>query len=77
MLFMPARPVPRNGDVLVSHHGATRDYSIAVVPKAAHVTCASYERAMSAGRQLAQELQVDVWLTVDNRHFLPLASFRT
>jgi hypothetical protein len=69
--------LPQNGDVVVSHPTATIEHSISVVPERPHMTCATHDQAIASGRELAEKLQVDVWLTEDLCHFLLIASFRS
>ena len=67
---------PNDGDVLVSNPTATIEHEICIVPRSPHITCANHDRAVSAGRALAQELKVDAWLTEDYRHYLRIATYR-
>ena len=67
---------PQDGDVLVSNPTATVEHEICVVPHPPHITCANHDRAVAEGRQLAEQLKVDAWLTEDNYHFLRIATFR-
>lgn len=72
-----AAQYPKDGDVLVSNPSATVEHEVAIVPRAPHITCANHEKAVAEGRQLAEQLKVDAWLTEDNRHFLRIASHRS
>lgn len=67
---------PREGDVLVSNPTATVEHEICIVPRPPHITCANHDRAVAQGRQLAEHLKVDAWLTEDKCHFLRLGSYR-
>jgi hypothetical protein len=69
-------PLPEAGDVLVSRVTATREYFLTVVPTADCVMRATANTAVKAGLELAQELDVDLWLTEDHIHFLKVAIFR-
>jgi hypothetical protein len=68
--------LPQNGDVVVSRPTATIEHRVSVVPERPHMTCATQDQAIASGRELAERLQVDAWLTEDHCHFLRLASFR-
>jgi hypothetical protein len=68
--------LPQDGDVVVSHPTATIEHSICVVPERSHMTCATHDQAVASGRELAEKLHVDAWLTEDHCHFLLIASFR-
>lgn len=68
---------PQDGDVLVSNPTATVEHEICIVPRPPHITCPSHDRAVAQGRQLAEQLKVDAWLTEDNRHFLRIGTYRT
>jgi hypothetical protein len=68
--------LPQNGDVVVSHPTATIEHSIYVVPQRPHMRCATHDQAIASGRELAEKLHVDAWLTEDHCHFLLVASFR-
>ena len=52
------------------------EHSIRVVPERQQITCATHDQAIASGRELAERLHVDVWLTEDHCHFLLIASFR-
>jgi hypothetical protein len=67
---------PQAGDVLVSKPTETVEHEICVVPGPPHVTCANHDRAVAEGRQLAQRLKVDAWLTEDHCHFLAIGRYR-
>jgi hypothetical protein len=67
---------PRYGDVLVSNPSATLEHEICIVPRSPRITCANHNRAVTEGRQLAEQLKVDACLTEDNCHFLRIGSFR-
>jgi hypothetical protein len=67
---------PQDGDVLVSNPTATVEHEICIVPRRPHITCANHNEAVAEGRQLAEQLQVDAWLTEDNRHFLRIGTYR-
>jgi hypothetical protein len=67
--------IPRTGDVVVSNPSATVDYDVIVMPRHA-VLCARHDVAVAKGRELAERLGVDLWLTQDHTHFLKLASYR-
>jgi hypothetical protein len=67
---------PRDGDVLVSNPTATVEHEIGIVPRPPHVTCRNHDRAVAEGRRMAEELEVDAWLTEDHCHFLRIASYR-
>ena len=68
--------LPQNGDVVVSHPTAIIEHSICVVPERPQITCATHDQAIASGRELAERLHVDAWLTEDHCHFLLIASFR-
>jgi hypothetical protein len=67
--------MPEQGDVVVSNPSATVDYDVIVVPRHP-VLCARRDVAVAKGRDLAERLGVDLWLTQDHTHFLKLASYR-
>jgi hypothetical protein len=67
---------PRDGDVLISRATAAVEHAICIVPHPPHLACATHDRAVAEGRQLAERLKVDAWLTEDNCHFLPIATYR-
>ena len=67
---------PLEGDVLISNPTATREHEICIVPRPPHIVCANHDRAVTEARQLAEQLQVDAWLTEDNRHFLRIGVYR-
>jgi hypothetical protein len=67
---------PQDGDVLVSNPTATVEHEICIVPRPPHMTCATHDRAVAEGRRLAQELNVDAWLTEDHSHFLRIGTYR-
>ncbi len=67
---------PQDGDVLVSNTSATLEHVICVLPQPPHLTCANHNEAVTQGRELAQRLAVDAWLTEDHYHFIPIGSFR-
>jgi len=68
--------IPQDGDVLVSNPTATVEYVVGIVPRPPHITCPSHDRAVAQGRQLAEQLEVDAWLTEDKAHFLRIGSYR-
>lgn len=68
--------LPQDGDVLVSHPTATVEHDICIVPRSPHITCPSHDSAVAEGRELAEQLRVDAWLTEDHSHFLRIAAFR-
>lgn len=67
---------PQDGDVLVSNPTATVEYEICILPRPPHITCANHDRAVAEGRQLAEELKVDAWLTEDHCHFMRIGMHR-
>jgi hypothetical protein len=67
---------PQPGDVLVCKRLAENEHEISIVPKPAHLVGATHNLAVAKGCELAESLQVDVWLTEDHIHFLKLASHR-
>jgi len=67
---------PRDGDVLVSNPTATVEHHICIVPRPPHITCANHDRAVTRGRELAEQLDVDAWLTEDNTHFMRIGTYR-
>jgi hypothetical protein len=67
---------PQDGDVLVSNPTATVEHQIGIVPRPPHITCANHDRAVAEGRRLAEQLNVDAWLTEDNRHFVRIGTYR-
>jgi len=67
---------PQDGDVLISNPTATLEHEICIIPRPPHTTCRTHDQAVAEGRQLAEQLRVDAWLTEDNRHFLRIASYR-
>jgi len=69
-------PKPQDGDVLVSNPTATVEHEICIVPRSPHITCANHDQAVAEGRQLAERLKVDAWLSEDNRHFLRIGTYR-
>jgi hypothetical protein len=68
--------MPQDGDVLISNPTATVEHEICVVPRPPHITCPNHDRAVEQGRQLAEQLKVDAWLTEDHRHFLRIGVYR-
>lgn len=68
--------LPQDGGVLVSNPTATVEHEIAIVPRPPHVTCINHDRAVAEGQRLAEELNVDAWLTEDSLHFMRIGSFR-
>jgi hypothetical protein len=68
--------LPQDGDVLVSNPTATVEHDICIVPHPPHLTCESLDRALAAGRELAEELKVDAWLSEDHRHVLRIGTYR-
>ena len=68
--------LPQDGDVLVSNPTATVEYEICIVPRAPHIICANHDRAVAEGRNLAEKLKVDAWLTEDNCHFMRIGTHR-
>lgn len=70
------REIPRDGDVLVSNPTATVEYQVGIVPRPPHLTCENHDVAVAKGRQLGEQLEVDVWLTEDKAHFLRIGTFR-
>ena len=68
---------PPDGDVLVSNPTATVEYEICVVPRPPHITCPNHDRAVAQGRELAEQLKVDAWLTEDNSHFMRIGTYRS
>lgn len=72
--YGPAR-IPETGDVLVANTSATTEYDVSMVPNHSHM-CARHDMAVANGRELAERLGVDLWLTQDHTHFLRLASYR-
>jgi hypothetical protein len=72
------RPAPRLGDVLASEPSARADlYEISVVPAPAHMVVQRYPDAIDRVRELAGELRVDGWYTVDQTHYVEVARHRT
>jgi hypothetical protein len=69
-------PRPAAGDVLVSNTTATPEHSITIMPGSLHEHCPTRTIAIARASELARKLQVDVWLTEDQTHFLYLASYR-
>ena len=67
---------PQTGDVLVCRRVAEKEHEISIVPKAPHMVGASHDWAVARGRELAERLRVDAWLSEDHIHFLKLASHR-
>jgi hypothetical protein len=67
---------PQDGDILVSKPTASVEHQICIIPRPPHITCANHDRAVARGHQLAEQLNVDLWLTEDNRHFMRLATYR-
>jgi 1,4-alpha-glucan branching enzyme len=67
---------PQDGDVLVSNPTATVEHEICISPRPPHITCANHDQAVATGRQLAERLKVDAWLTEDYRHFLRIGTYR-
>jgi hypothetical protein len=68
--------LPQMGDVLISKPTASRDHDVCVIPDAETVVRGSHDVAVAGGRELAQRLGVDLWLTEDHIHFLRLATHR-
>jgi hypothetical protein len=68
--------LPQDGDVLVSNPSATVEHDICIVPRPPHVTCANHDEAIAAGRQLAEDLHVDAWLTEDYTHYMRIGNYR-
>ena len=73
---MAGIPVPRDGDVIVSHRTASIELELAIVPAPPHMVCAKHDDAVEWARRLARERQVDAWLTEDLRHFVCVATHR-
>lgn len=67
---------PQQGDILVSKHLETIDYVVTIVPRETRLS-GPHDVAIAKAIQLAKQLQVDAWLTEDNRHFLRIASYRS
>ncbi len=65
------------GDVLVSHANAVREHEISIVPNAPHETSPTHDAAVIKGREEADALGVDAWLTEDQTHAVKIASHRT
>jgi len=68
--------LPRDGDALVSNPTATVEHLICIVPRPPHITCPNHDSAVAKGRELAEQLKVDAWLTEDHSHFLRIVTFR-
>lgn len=68
--------LPQDGDILVSNPTATVEHEISIVPRRPHITCANHDQGVAEGRQLAKELEVNAWLTEDNRHFMLVGTYR-
>lgn len=67
---------PEKGDVVVSNTRATPSYDIYVSPNAEPEATLNHDGALELGHQLARQRKVDLWLTEDQRHFIPVASYR-
>ena len=67
---------PQAGDVLISKPTAIAEHDVSIVAASASVLRARYDLAITEGRKLAEELNVDLWLTQDHTHFLQLAEYR-
>ena len=70
-------PGPEPGDLLVSPATATREFLVTIVPTSDVVLRGVANSAVTTGLDLAQQLEVDLWLTEDHIHFLRLATFRS
>jgi hypothetical protein len=68
--------LPQNGDVVVGHPTASIEHSIRVIPDGPHGTCPTHEQAVARGRELAERLQVDAWLTEGHCHFVRMIPTR-
>ena len=64
------------GDILVSHHTATREHEISIVPNAPHATAPTHDAAVSDGRSQADVKGVDAWVTEDHTHVVKIVSNR-
>jgi hypothetical protein len=71
------RPVPRDGDVLVSKRSSRADvYTISVIPATEYKLARQHSEAIEAVRELARQRQVDGWFTCNHRHFARIAAYR-
>jgi hypothetical protein len=71
------RHAPKTGDVLASRRSARADlYTISMVPARLQTTAGSYSAAIDEVRTLAEEHQVDGWLTYDHTHYVPIVAHR-
>jgi hypothetical protein len=66
----------KEGDVLVSHPTAVREYEISVIPNPPHAMSPTQDEAVTDGRSEADVLGVDAWLTEDHTHVVKIASHR-
>jgi general stress protein YciG len=72
----PSAKLPRPGDVLVSNP-ATIEHEISIMPGPPHLRYPTHDLAVAKGREIAEQLGVDAWVTEDRSHFLLIASCRS
>jgi hypothetical protein len=68
--------MPQPRDVLVSNRSASLEHDVSIVPEPPHLMCGNRQAALARGRELAETLRVDLWLTEDHTHFMLIASHR-
>lgn len=68
--------LPEPGDLLVSRPTASADYEVSVFGNGKCVTHGRGNLAIGIGRELAERLTVDLWITEDHNHFQRLAAHR-
>lgn len=68
--------LPQDGDVLIARRIAMVDYDVMIMPGRQYVTHARHDLAVATGREAAELLGVDLWMTEDHIHFWRLAAYR-
>ena len=72
----PTVSLPQDGDVLITRRTAAVMYDVVIMPDDKCVTRARHDLAITVGRETAQQLRVDLWITEDHIHFWRLAAYR-
>ena len=67
---------PQPGDILVSRSSGNVEHQVGVVPDPPQESCPTHDQAVQKACSLAEERNVDAWLTEDLTHFLRIATFR-
>lgn len=65
------------GDIVVSNVSATTNYAITIVGERSQLQMMRHDQAIAHARALGEQRKVDVWLTEDRLHFMPLALHRS